>query len=196
MDPGDKVEAAVRAGRQGGDRLSEGSVGMSKTVMLQKFAWMRRCRVAMEVGTQSAWVSQLLSRLGFEVIVANARQVQLISASSRKKDRMDARLLARLARVDPQLLRPIRHRSEKASASRPDDDPGPRGTDGDANSVGECGARLRRKRWASGCPLATLTRWVRKRWKRGPSTCASACGAAIGAGRIADGSDQEAGYDF
>jgi transposase len=54
--------------------------------------------------------------LGYEVIVANARQVQLISASSRKDDRMDAQLLARLARVDPQLLRPIRHRGEKAQS--------------------------------------------------------------------------------
>src|SRR5215216_1334760 len=42
------------------------------------------------------------------------RQVKLISASSRKDDRMDAQTLARLARVDPQLLRPIQHRSEKA----------------------------------------------------------------------------------
>jgi transposase len=31
-------------------------------------------------------------------------------------DRLDAQTLARLARVDPQLLRPIRHRSEKAQA--------------------------------------------------------------------------------
>jgi transposase len=55
----------------------------------------------------------MLSGLGFEVIVANARQVQLISASSRKSDRIDAQTLARLVRVDPQLLRPIRHRSEQ-----------------------------------------------------------------------------------
>lgn len=48
--------------------------------------------------------------------MANARQVKLISASSRKDDRLDARTLARLARVDPQLLRPIRHRSEQAQA--------------------------------------------------------------------------------
>jgi transposase len=48
------------------------------------------------------------------VIVANARQVQLISTSSRKNDRLDAQLLARLARMDPQLLRPIQHRSEQA----------------------------------------------------------------------------------
>ena len=59
-------------------------------------------------------MSRLLSSLGHEVIVANARQVKLISASSRKDDRLDAQTLARLARMDPQLLRPIRHRSEKA----------------------------------------------------------------------------------
>jgi len=68
------------------------------------------------VGTHSPWLSRMLTGLGFEVIVANARQVQLISASSRKNDRLDARLLARLARVDPELLRPIRHRSEQAQA--------------------------------------------------------------------------------
>jgi transposase len=94
----------------------EGSVTLNKEAVARKFARMRRCRVAMEVGTHSPWLSRLLTKLGFEVIVANARQVQLISASSRKNDRMDARLLARLARVDPQLLRPIRHRSEQAQA--------------------------------------------------------------------------------
>jgi transposase len=40
--------------------------------------------------------------------------VKLISQSSRKDDKLDAQMLARLARVDPQLLRPIRHRSEQA----------------------------------------------------------------------------------
>jgi transposase len=56
----------------------------------------------------------MLHGFGHEVIVANARQVQLISASSRKDDRLDAQMLARLARVDPELLRPIHHRGEKA----------------------------------------------------------------------------------
>ena len=95
---------------------SEGSVGTTRKAMAQKFSGIKRCRIAMEVGTHSPWLSRWLSGLGFEVIVANARQVQLISASSRKNDRMDASLLARLARVDPQLLRPIRHRSEQAQA--------------------------------------------------------------------------------
>jgi transposase len=59
-------------------------------------------------------VSRLLSGFGHEVIVANARQVKLISQSTRKDDKLDARTLARLARIDPELLWPIRHRSEQA----------------------------------------------------------------------------------
>jgi len=114
MDLGDKTSRYCVLG--GDDEQWEGSVATTKKAMAQKFAGMRRGRVAIEVGTHSPWVSRLLTRLGFEVIVANARQVQLISASSRKNDRMDARLLARLARADPNLLRPIRHRSEQAQS--------------------------------------------------------------------------------
>jgi transposase len=115
MDLGDKISRYCVLG-ENGERLSEGSVATTRKAMAQKFAGMRRCRVAMEVGTHSPWLSRWLTGLGFEVIVANARQVQLISANSRKNDRMDALLLARLARVDPQLLRPIRHRSERAQS--------------------------------------------------------------------------------
>jgi transposase len=99
---------------QGGEVIAEGSVATTRKAMTQKLAGLGRCRIAIEVGTHSPWLSRLLSGLGHEVIVANARQVQLISTSSRKNDRVDAQTLARLARVDPQLLRPIRHRSEKA----------------------------------------------------------------------------------
>ena len=115
LDLGDKTSRYCVLG-DNGEVMSEGSVATTRKAMAEKFAKMRRCRVAMEVGTHSPWLSRWLSSLGFEVIVANARQVQLISASSRKNDRLDARLLARLARVDPQLLRPIRHRSEQAQA--------------------------------------------------------------------------------
>jgi transposase len=68
-------------------------------------------RVAVEVGMQSRWVSNLLIRAGHEVIVANARSVRLIADSKHKSDRIDARMLARLARLDPTLLAPIVHRS-------------------------------------------------------------------------------------
>ena len=97
-----------------GELVREGAVTTTKKGMKQRFGSLQRCRIAMEVGTHSPWVSRLLGSLGHEVIVANARQVKLISASSRKNDRLDAQTLARLARMDPELLRPIRHRSEKA----------------------------------------------------------------------------------
>jgi transposase len=48
------------------------------------------------------------------VLVAHAQKVESISKSNRKDDRHDARTLARLARIDPELLGPVRHRSAKA----------------------------------------------------------------------------------
>jgi transposase len=59
-------------------------------------------------------VSRLLSKLGHEVFVANPRRVRLIAQSSSKDDSLDADTLARLGRVDPNLLFPITHRSEIA----------------------------------------------------------------------------------
>ena len=97
-----------------GEVVEEGKVATTKTGLVPVFGARPRCRIALEVGTHSPWVSRLLSSWGHEVIVANARQVKLISQSSRKDDRLDAQTLARLARADPQLLRPIRHRSEAA----------------------------------------------------------------------------------
>jgi transposase len=115
MDLGDKTSRYCVLD-DGGEVIAERSVASTKNGMLRSFAAMKRCRIALEVGTHSPWVSRLLSKLGHEVIVANARQVKLISASSRKDDRLDAQMLARLARADPKLLAPIRHRSEEAQA--------------------------------------------------------------------------------
>lgn len=75
-----------------------------------------RCRIVLEVGTHSPWVSRLLERRGHEVLVANARQLRLIYGSDRKSDRVDAETLARLGRLDPALLKPIHHRGPEAQA--------------------------------------------------------------------------------
>src|SRR6266850_8573992 len=80
----------------------------------QVFCRIPRSRIALETGTHSPWVSRQLTQLGHEVIVAHARNVRLIGESSRKDDQLDARTLARLARIDPGLLGPVRHRSAKA----------------------------------------------------------------------------------
>ena len=70
-------------------------------------------RVLIEVGTHSPWLSRELSE-GFDVIVANPRRVRLIAQSTSKNDTGDAEMLARLGRIDPNLLSPIRHRGEEA----------------------------------------------------------------------------------
>jgi transposase len=82
--------------------------------MEEVFGRIPRSRIALETGTHSPWVSRQLTQLGHEVIVAHARTVRLIGESSRKDDQRDARTLARLARIDPQLLGPVRHRSAQA----------------------------------------------------------------------------------
>ena len=73
-------------------------------------------RIAIEAGTHSPWVSRVLEECGHEVFVANARKLRLIYANKRKTDEIDAENLARLARVDPKLLYPLKHRGEDAQA--------------------------------------------------------------------------------
>ena len=116
MDLGDRNSRYCLLSGQG-EILREGQVATTKAEMIKTFSRLGRARIAIEVGTHSPWVTRLLQSLGHEVIVANPRQVKLITESSRKDDRLDAQTLARLARIDPQLLRPIQHRSEKAQTA-------------------------------------------------------------------------------
>lgn len=99
-----------------GEVVVEQKVLTKPDAMKTTFGKMPRSRIALETGTHSPWVSRLLADLGHEVIVAHARNVRLIGESRRKDDRLDAQTLARLARIDPQLLSPIQHRSAQAQA--------------------------------------------------------------------------------
>jgi len=99
---------------EAGEVMVEQKLPTTKQAMKQVFGRMPRSRVALETGAHSPWVSRLLTALGHEVIVAHARNVRLIGESSRKDDRLDARMLARLARLDPRLLSPVHHRSAEA----------------------------------------------------------------------------------
>jgi len=113
LDLGDRysyyvvVEAAGKA-------VEEGRVKTRKSSMGALFSCWSEARVVLEVGTHSRWVSELLAEQGHEVVVANPRKVSLISANDRKRDRADGELLARLGRVDVELLSPVRHRGAEA----------------------------------------------------------------------------------
>jgi transposase len=99
---------------EAGEKASEDKLPTTKAGLDLVFGKMPPCRIALEVGTHSPWVSRHLAAMGHEVIVANAHKVKLITQSVKKNDRMDAEQLARLARVDPKLLSPIQHRGPEA----------------------------------------------------------------------------------
>ncbi len=95
---------------QSGTAAERGCVRLTASELRKQFGAMAPARIALEVSGQSAWVADVLTSLGHEVIVANARELRSITGSCRKSDPRDAEQLARLARVDPALLHPVRHR--------------------------------------------------------------------------------------
>ena len=99
---------------ESGKVILEEKLATTPETMKQTFARIPRSRIAMETGTHSPWISRLLTQLGHQVIVAHAQKVDLITRSTRKDDRHDAKALARLVRIDPELLGPVRHRSAQA----------------------------------------------------------------------------------
>jgi len=101
---------------ESGQIQREQRVRTNASALREVFSAMPHRRIALEIGTHSPWISRLLSELGHEVIVADARKVRLIGESRKKDDRLDAQTLARLARIDPELLYPVKHRSAQAPA--------------------------------------------------------------------------------
>jgi transposase len=98
------------------DILEEGRVRTTPAAIRRHFASLEPSTIAIEASTHSAWVERELSTLGHTVVVANPRELRKIHASDRKNDRADAQVLARMARFDPKLLAPIRHRSAQMQA--------------------------------------------------------------------------------
>jgi transposase len=115
LDLGDK-HSYIAILNQDGELIEETRLPTTKASFHQRFSMLPPCRVAMEVGTHSRWSSHLLTDLGHDVLVANARKLRAIYHNPRKDDRADAETLARLARLDPELLSPIHHRSPQAQA--------------------------------------------------------------------------------
>jgi transposase len=97
-----------------GEVVEEGRVTTTPETLRRRFGGLPRMRLVLETGTHSPWMSRLLEECGHEVLVANARQLRLIAQSDSKNDRADAETLARLGRLDPALLKPIRHRGAAA----------------------------------------------------------------------------------
>jgi transposase len=114
VDLGDRSSRVCRMDGETGTILEECRVSTTTASFQRYFSAVGQCRVIVETGTHTPWVRRLLESLGHEVITANASKVQAISASRRKTDERDARCLAQLGRVDPELLSPVQARSEES----------------------------------------------------------------------------------
>lgn len=113
MDCGDRQHRVVILDEQGKELKRRTLHNRREDVVegLEEFPW---SLVALEVGTHSRWLQEVLEDAGHTVIVANARKLPAISRSAEKTDWRDAEMLARLARFDPKLLFPIEHRGKQA----------------------------------------------------------------------------------
>ncbi|OVE73496.1 IS110 family transposase [bacterium B13(2017)] len=115
MDLGDKKNYVFGLNEEG--KKLESQFIMNTQKQIEKFFKKyekENTRIVMETGTHSPWISEMLKKKGFEVLVVNSNQLPLISRSIRKNDMKDAELLARLGRFDKDLLHTIEHRSQES----------------------------------------------------------------------------------
>jgi transposase len=117
LDLGDKYTYLCLIDTQSGEVIEEGRLRTTPEAFKRRFSSERPLRIAIEAGTHSPWASRVLKEeCGHEVLVANPRKVRLIYANKHKTDEIDAENLARLARLDPKLLYPLKHRGEDSQA--------------------------------------------------------------------------------
>jgi len=116
IDIGDRYSHLCLLDTDSGEVIEEGRIPTNHSAFEKRFSDSKPMRIAIETGTHSPWISRLLEECGHEILVANARKLRLIYAEGKKNDKIDAEKLARLARLDPKLLAPIKHRGEASQA--------------------------------------------------------------------------------
>ena len=113
LDLGDTYSYLCLIDQESGEVIEEGKLRTTPEAFRRRFGSEQPpMRIAIEAGTHSPWASRVLEECGPEVLVANARKLRLIYANKRKTDEIDAENLTRLARLDPKLLYPLKHRGE------------------------------------------------------------------------------------
>src|SRR5215213_678993 len=116
IDIGDRYSHLCLLDTESGEVIEEGRIPTNTKAFQRRFSGAEPMRIAIETGTHSPWISRMLQECGHEILVANARKVRLIYGEGRKNDKIDAEKLARLARLDPKLLAPVKHRGEASQA--------------------------------------------------------------------------------
>jgi len=95
VDLGDRWSQYCILGLEG-ETLAEGQLRTTQEDVREFFQALTVARVVMEVGTHSAWMQDVITEWGHEVLVANPRWMEGSKRRKRKSDRIDANKLARL----------------------------------------------------------------------------------------------------
>lgn len=85
-----------------GKKLAAGEVATDKAAFARRLKRFVRggLSIAIEAGNQTAWVYEALIEMGAKVTVVNPAKVKLIAESRRKTDKIDAKILCELLRLD------------------------------------------------------------------------------------------------
>ena len=83
-----------------GEVVEEGSLCNDRDSLTKLAGRYHGALGVMEAGAHSPWISRLLERLGWRVVVSNPRKVRAIYQHERKSDQRDALMLARIGRMD------------------------------------------------------------------------------------------------
>ena len=117
LDIGDKKIALCEVDAEG-KLVGRGGMATTRAGLDTRFAAVPRMRVVLEAGQHSPWISRYLEGFGHEVIVVNPYRLRLIAQSLKKSDRSDAEMLARVGRLDPEMLSSVHHRRASAQQDR------------------------------------------------------------------------------
>jgi transposase len=96
------VSSYVYATDERGRKLTAGEVATDPAAFERRLKGFVRggLSVSIEAGNQTAWVHDALVQMGARVTVVNPTKVKLIAESRRKTDKIDAKILCELLRID------------------------------------------------------------------------------------------------
>lgn len=116
IDLGDRFSYVHVLSPTTGEVLEERRVRTRMEDLDALFASRRPLRIVLETGVHANWVARLAMSHGHEVIVAQARRLRVIYENPTKSDEIDAQMLAELGSTHPELLHPVKVRSETTQA--------------------------------------------------------------------------------
>ncbi|MHC4609088.1 MAG: IS110 family RNA-guided transposase [Planctomycetota bacterium] len=96
------VSSYVYVTDERGRKLTAGAVATEKRALERRLKGFvpGGLSIAIEAGNQTAWVYEALVEMGAKVTVVNPTKVKLIAESRRKTDKIDAKILCELLRLD------------------------------------------------------------------------------------------------